>query len=249
VLLDGEILFYDINDDFPSRGDADDANHESNFQETQNVFDSALPENEKIALRDSLHRSILRQGFQSGIFHCEARVRNSRVHYIRGEDGLVDLESKLEIPNEGVSVYLLENNPRTPGYLETVAVDLTYGVDYYGLRLLLALGASQNSRLRALSKPYMNGAQFHLSAMIVPQTRSGVMKTADAGADFLWRHPTLAEQIPDYKTEILGGEVVGGPTAASLWWLAYFSVFSRNSRRDCLKFVQFIEDNYEYELE
>jgi biotin carboxylase len=37
VLLDGEILFFEVCDDFPCKGDAEDAGLEDNFQETQMV--------------------------------------------------------------------------------------------------------------------------------------------------------------------------------------------------------------------
>jgi biotin carboxylase len=247
VLLDGELLFADINDDFPSRGDADDASHEDSFQETQNVMPTALPGNEIATLRDSLHKSILRQGFSSGVFHCEARVRHSRVHYST-RDGILDLEEKKQPSSREVSVYLLEINARPPGYLETVAVLLTYGVDYYALQLLLCVGSAEIPRIRALSQPFVNGAQFHLSAMIIPQTCAGVMKTADAGAEFLLRHRQLRDQIPDYKTTKKGGDILEGPSASSLWWIAYFSIFSRSSRQDCLRLVQFIKENFSYEV-
>lgn len=247
VLLNGELLFFDINDDFPSRGDADDASHEDSFQETQNVMPTALPGNEVATLRDSLHKSILRQGFSSGVFHCEARVCHSRAHYST-RDGILDLEETKQPPSQEVSVYLLEINARPPGYLETVAVLLTYGVDYYALRLLLCVGSAETPRIRALAQPFVNGAQFHLSAMVIPQTRAGVMKTADAGAEFLLRHPQLRGQIPDYKTTKKGGDILEGPSASSLWWIAYFSIFSRSSRRDCLRLVQFVEENFSYEV-
>ncbi|KAK2751176.1 hypothetical protein FQN57_000253 [Myotisia sp. PD_48] len=248
VLLDNELVFFDINDDFPSRGDAIDARPNDNFQETQNVLPTALPQDEVAILRDSIHQSIMRQGFSTGIFHCEARVRNSRVHYATRNE-ILDLETKPEPPQGDVSVYLMEINARPPGYLETVAVLLTYGVDYYALRLLMSLGPSENARVRALSQPFLMGPQFHLSAMIVQQDRAGVMKTRDAGAEFLRNYPQLAEHIPDYKTQMRGGAVLEGPSASSLWWIAYFSVFSRKSRQDCLRQVQYIENNFTYELE
>ena len=248
VLLDGEILFFEISDDFPSNGDADDADHEANFQETQMLFPTALPEQEVAALRDSLHQSILRQGFSSGVFHCEARVRYSRVHYT-AQDGILDLEEKPEAPSHEVSVYLLENNARPPGYVETVAVFLNYGVDYYALRLLLCIGSVEVARIRALTQPFLNGPQFTLSCMIIQQTRAGVMKTPDAGAEFLDRYPKLRNQIPDYKTQKKGGDILEGPLANSLWWIANFSVFSRLGRRDCLRLVEFIKEKFSYEVE
>ena len=248
VVLDGEVLFMDVSDDFPSRGDAGDAGLDDDFQETRVVMPTALPQEEVTALRDSLRDSVSRQGFVSGVFHCEARVRHSRMRYAK-QHGILDLEEKPDRPPQDASVYLLENNARPPGYLESVAVDLTHGVDYYALRLLLCVGPAENARVRALARPFARGAQFHLSITIVPQTRAGVMKTADAGAEFLRRHPDIRDQVPDYDTQMKGGAVLEGPSAKSLWWIAYFSVFSRVGRKDCLRLVKFIEDNFSYELD
>ncbi|OCL02902.1 hypothetical protein AOQ84DRAFT_382192 [Glonium stellatum] len=64
--------------------------------------------------------------------------------------------------------------------------------------------------------------------MIIPQTQSGVMKTPDAGVDFLIRHPEPRQQILDYDTQMKWGAILEGPSAKSLWWIAYFSVFSRS---------------------
>ncbi|PQE12497.1 ATP-grasp superfamily protein [Rutstroemia sp. NJR-2017a BBW] len=248
VLLDGEILFFEICDDFPCKADAEEAGLEDNFQETQMVFPTSLPDREIAAIRDSIHKSILRQGFSSGIFHCEARVRHSRVHY-RVQDGILDLEEKTEAPSHEVSVYLLEINARTPGYPATVAVQLCYGVDYYALRLLQCVGSAEDTRVRALSQPFLNGPQFTLAMTVVPPKQAGIMKTADVGLEFLERHQQLRDQIPDYKTSKKGGDVIEGPSSNALWWIAYFSVFSRVGRRDCLKLSQFIRENCSYEVE
>lgn len=124
VLLDGKVVYFDIEDDFPTRGDATDAGIDDNFQETQVVLPSSLPSDEIQLLCESLHQSIRRQGFTSGLFHCEARVRHSTATYT-DQDGIYDMEKKKEKPTKGKSIYLHEINARPPGYLESVAVMLT----------------------------------------------------------------------------------------------------------------------------
>ncbi|PQE21967.1 ATP-grasp superfamily protein [Rutstroemia sp. NJR-2017a WRK4] len=248
VLLDGEILFFEICDDFPCKGDAEDAGLEDNFQETQMVFPTSLPDREMAAIRDSIHKSILRQGFSSGVFHCEARVRYSRVHY-RVQDGILDLEKKTEVLSHEVSVYLLEINARPPGYPVSVAVQLCYGVDYYALRLLQCMGSAENTRVRALGQPFLNGPRFTLAITVIPQKQAGIMKTTDAGLEFLERHDQLRDQIPDYKTSRKGGDIIEGPSSNALWPIAYFSAFSRVGRRDCLQLAQFIREKCSYEVE
>ncbi len=248
VLLDGQMVYFDIEDDFPTKGDAPGAGMDANFQETQVVLPSALPPDEVRLLCDSLRSSILRQGFTSGVFHCEARVRHSSMHYF-DRDGILDMEKRKESQEKGRSVYLHEINARPPGYLESVAVMLTHGVDYYALRILLCLGSNERDRILALSKPFRDGPQFHLCILIIPQTRAGVMKTEDAGADLFRRHPELRQHVPDYDTYLKSGEVLEGPSARSLWWIANFSVTSRISRLECLRRAQFLQKNFVYELE
>lgn len=248
VLLDGEVISCEISDDFPCDGDAEDATFDSGFQETKVVMPSALPEDERDALREGMRTSIMRQGFRSGVFHCEARVRHSRVQY-SSKDGIIDLHLKSEPPAQKGSIYLHEINARPPGYLETAAVSMTYGLDYFAIRLLLALGPEEKPRLRALAQPFLNGAQFHLSITILPQTQAGVMKTEDAAESFLDSHPTVRQQVIDFDTQMKRGSVLEGPTAPSLWWVAYFSLFSRESRQKCLELVDFVHKNFSYEVE
>ncbi|KAL8996289.1 MAG: hypothetical protein Q9169_004175 [Polycauliona sp. 2 TL-2023] len=250
VLLDGEVVYFDIADDFPTKGDAAGAGMDANFQETQVVLPSALPPDEIQHLCESLRKSILRQGFTSGVFHCEARVRHSSMHYT-AHNGILDLEKrkKKEGQTGKRSVYLHEINARPPGYLESVAVMLTHGVDYYALRILLSLGARERHRIDALSRPFRQGPQFHLCILIIPQTRAGVMVTEDAGADLLRCHPELRQHVPDYDTYLKRGDILEGPSARSLWWIANFSVVSRNDRLECLRRARFIQESFTYELQ
>ena len=259
ALLDGEILFFEIVDDFPCTADdatrGTDAN--ANFLETQVVMPSALPPAEITALRDQLHASILRQGFRSGIFHCEARIRNSRVSYQKlgstssSEGGLVDLLPRTDAKStqDEPEVYLHEVNARTPGYLESLAVLLTYGVDYWALRMLLAIGPEEAPRLHALSQPFLNGPQFDLAISIITQNRAGIMRTPDAGKAFLEKHPHVKERTVDWYTLKKGGDILEGPDADELWWIAYFTVVSREGRGDLLQLVQYIHETFEYEVD
>lgn len=111
------------------------------------------------------------------------------------------------------------------------------------------LGPNEHNRIHALSKAFRDGPQFHLCILIVPQTRAGIMKTEDAGADLFRHHPELRQHVPDYDTYLKRGDVLKGPFARSLWWIANFSVTSRISRLECLQRAQFIRDNFIYELE
>jgi hypothetical protein len=115
--------------------------------------------------------------------------------------------------------------------------------------MLLALGSKEIPRLRALSQPFAEGPQFHLSLMIIQQTRAGQMKTPDAAKEFLEKHLAIRENVVDYYTRKKGGDMLEGPNADALWWIAFLSVIDRNSRMGLLEHVEFIQENFTYEIE
>ena len=147
VLADGEIVFFEVNDDFPSAGDYE--NNESgarvqNFVETSNMLPSVLPPHELESVQQRLHELALAAGFRDAVLHIEAKLRNSSCHYAKTDsdlDGLVDLQLKTPVTttSQPKDVFLLEINPRAPGWQEVEATAHTYGVSYYSISLLNAL--------------------------------------------------------------------------------------------------------------
>ncbi|KAH7323032.1 hypothetical protein B0I35DRAFT_476927 [Stachybotrys elegans] len=253
ILQDDEILFFETSDDFPSTGDTPDVATSPelaaapNFMETLMLLPSGLPEDEQLILRDSLKESILRQGFRSGVFHCEARVRDSRARYRpRADNGLMDLHIS-ETTSSQASCYLHEINARPPGYLNSVSVLLAHGVDYYAIRMLLSLGDT-GDRVRALSVPFSKGPQYHLGITIFPSARSGIMETPDVILEMLDKHPWMRDWIADYQTMRKAGAEVFGPGESQLWYLGYASVISRESRKECLERVRTVQDKFTYKL-
>ncbi|PGH16014.1 hypothetical protein AJ79_01994 [Helicocarpus griseus UAMH5409] len=75
VLWEGEVLFCEISDDFPSPADASDASVSDNFAETLMMLPSRLDPEELQAIKSSLYQSLLKLGFRSGVFHLEAGYR------------------------------------------------------------------------------------------------------------------------------------------------------------------------------
>ena len=247
VLLNGEVLFFEVIDDFPCTGDSDSASGTSNFLETQMVMPSKLPASELAILRSSIHQSILRQGFVTGCFHCEARLRDSRVQY-RTVDGEQDLYFKSDCPEpeSAVGVWLLEINARPSGYMESAAVSLVYGVDYFALQMLFATG--DEARFRALAAPFQNGPQANLLVQFVPQDKAGIMKSEDAGAELLERNPGIAENVAEYKTWVKKGERLIGSEGSELLWMAYFLIM-HEQRKECLRIGGEILRRFRYEME
>ncbi|PGH27482.1 hypothetical protein AJ80_00722 [Polytolypa hystricis UAMH7299] len=256
IVLDGEVLFCDISDDFPCSGDlpGSEGVRGANFMETLMDVPSALPANEKDIMRESLRKCIARLGFQSGVFHCEARVRGSRARYEPCSDnGILDLhvqESKSRTEEEEApSCYLHEVNARPPGYINCVAALLAYGVDYYAIRLLLSLGTRENARVKALAQPFLGGKpQYVLGVCVLPPTRAGIMASDDAVLEFLEANPELRTHVVHYQTIKKKGDVVQGPDSSELWCVAYVTVASRKSRKECLELVQQVRKKFDYRL-
>ncbi|KAF3057989.1 hypothetical protein GL218_05738 [Daldinia childiae] len=118
ILLDGEILFCEICDDFPKPGDQSDITvpaSQRSFLETYLVHPSALPSSELEMLHSSIGETLRRIGISSGVLHVEARVQRSSVEY-RSDDGILDLQP-IEKATTSVppTPWILEINPRPPG--------------------------------------------------------------------------------------------------------------------------------------
>ncbi|OGM49022.1 hypothetical protein ABOM_003074 [Aspergillus bombycis] len=176
VLVDGRIMFSEINDDFPSGADMSQS---PSFTETFTIMPSGLPPSELTLLKS--HRMS---------YEMLGRA--------------MDLIERPLPDSQEPSVFLVEINPRTPGHQESFAVEYTYGIDYYALYTLLALGQLPESfgkgnipdpALNALERlrcPLPEMIQYPTNIAFVPVSRGGTF----AGA-MLIPTPLLAH-IPHY---------------------------------------------------
>ncbi|PYH32083.1 uncharacterized protein BO87DRAFT_363203 [Aspergillus neoniger CBS 115656] len=246
VLLNGEVIFCEISDDFPSPGDRDSA-QSHNFVETMVHIPSALPLHELKAIRDTLHRSILRQGFLTGTFHCEARLQYSSHEFRQDDNGFEDLYPRRDATNDGksVQVYLLEINARPAGYLESVGVNLVYGVDYFAQQMLFSV--NDEFRYRALCHPFSDGPRSSLSILVLQEDVAGIMKTEDATAELLRQYPELEPHVPLYATIKKKGDRLVGPKSSEVHFIAWMLVTAE--RRECLRLVEQIRSSFRYEVE
>lgn len=74
VLSNGKLLFAEVCDEPPKRGDGLPAGNVVSFIELDTFYPSRLPSLElNMPVRD-LHHTLLRLGLHSGVFHMEARV-------------------------------------------------------------------------------------------------------------------------------------------------------------------------------
>ncbi|PWY80210.1 hypothetical protein BO83DRAFT_396607 [Aspergillus eucalypticola CBS 122712] len=226
VLLNGEVIFCEISDDFPSPGDGDSQ---------QAITSSRL--------------CILRQGFSTGTFHCEARLQHSSHEFRKDENGFEDLYPRRDTDTSdgrSVGVYLLEINARPAGYLETVGVNLVYGVDYFAQQTLFSV--NDNFRYRALCHPFPDGPRSYLSILVLQEDVAGIMKTEDATAELLRQYPELEPHVPLYATIKKKGDRLVGPKSSEVHFIAWILVTAQK-RRQCLRLVEQIRSHFRYEVE
>ncbi|KAM5457624.1 hypothetical protein MaudCBS49596_000822 [Microsporum audouinii] len=229
VLWHGDILFFEVVDNFPCTGDNID-NGTGNFCETQLVFPSALPPSEQLVLRDYLYKSILRLGFRSGVFHAEARVRQSSREYRNG-DGSMDLRLKSTAASQEPGAFLIEINARPPGYLDSFASAFVHGVDLNALHILIAL--EDDIRVQALSKTYRENG--HLVVAAIEAERSGIVVSDDPWQDLEQKNPELMSNVVQNVMTFQKGDRVDDPHLDTTLWLSGFTVYSPEGRAQALK--------------
>lgn len=240
ALLDGEILFFEMCDDFPCQADAEDATVAHNFAEDNMVLPSRLSSGETELIRSTLHDNLLQLGFRSGVFHVEARLRDSTMHYSES-DGIVDLEfvslgSVKTRSYQQNQVFLLEVNPRPAGPHCVWATTYTYGVDFYGLQLLRVLNDSK--RFAALCSPFVGGAQYHCANLMVPVHKENLHVPEDYCSLMLEKLPKISAFVSRVECFVPGKTV---STKGGVGFIAYFLVYSRLSRRELLEMCDHIK--------
>lgn len=228
VLVDGEVIFCEINDDFPSSGDVGSGD----FVETLNAMPSILPEGEIAALRSKVHSTLLAMGFRTGVFHVEARIHNSSFDYTKQSEGVIDLTPSADARNTVMrpTIFILEVNPRPPGPRTGAAAARTYGVSYRSLSLLSAIGDHQ--RMRALAVPFIDGAQYHMQVLFVAAQRGGNYQYGDICREILEQEPIFRSHVVDYTTFLRDGQEIPDPRLGRTTGLAHFLVVSRKDRRE-----------------
>ncbi|KAF6805656.1 glutathione synthetase ATP-binding protein [Colletotrichum musicola] len=220
------------------------------FVETSNMLPSALATSEIEALRQRLHEMALAVGFREGVLHMEARLRNSSSHYAKeeGGDGLVDLQLNEEAASSAKleDVFLIEINPRPPGWQEVEATAHAYGVSYYSLAVLNALG--ERDRFAALCRPFVGGAHYHMQLLFVSAQKGGTYRSGDVCAAVLDHdHGAQGRRLRDHVVKCANlmqdGQEVPDPRTGKVLgsFIAFFLVASRTSRWEAIRIGHEIE--------
>ena len=254
VLLDGEILFGGVCDNFPSQGDTS-SEKLLYFAETKNLSPSRLPRTEQDLLVKHLHQTVLRQGFRTGVFHVEGRVENSTVRYKPDEAGLVDLQPLQEPSKEPASVFLHETNARPPGFQAGGAFMLSFGIDFWAAELLTA--TQDWNRLKTVCVPIPENTRDHLSVENLHcNVSEATVKATFPSLDVADRRmhfmgdpmPELREYNAGLEAQVMQcqvclntGEVYGG---TGWLWLMTFVVASKKGRREALQMSEYMTRKY-----
>ncbi|KAI3326225.1 glutathione synthetase ATP-binding domain-like protein [Xylariaceae sp. AK1471] len=280
VFIDGEVLFDEICDDFPKGADVNNMgtnvsaaaatkattrpalDHRRSFQETNMVFPSALPDEELTVLRNAVKDTITGLGFRNGVMHVEARVAQSKCAY-QSAGGIVDLRPRkgdtstplctakeMDTDNLTPTPWIIEVNPRPPGLFASQTPGSVYGIDYWAISLLLAVGDKE--RAAALSRPFANGAQSHTVLVMIradfDPSCEGIFDSDDVCEELLARHPELKEHISRYGCLLKRGQKILHPKEGRNTFVAYMNVFSRTSRQEALDVAKKVREEVRYEI-
>jgi hypothetical protein len=246
VLQDGEILFFEVSDDLPKTADVNgntQLGKSSTFLELTGVYPSQLPAAELSLLRASFHNTLLRLGLTNGVMHLEGRVDNSDSEY-RLQGGLLDLHPRETGPKKNKAApWLIEINPRPPGLKGAEIIEATYGIDYWGLALIIAV--SDKERAKVLTQPFLHGPQYtSVLVMIQPDYDQslceGIFDSDDICIDLCRRRPDLAKHISSCGCFVKKGQKVPHPSSGIHKHLAYFNVFSKQGRIEALRLAEHV---------
>ncbi|KAH7633978.1 hypothetical protein B0T09DRAFT_101397 [Sordaria sp. MPI-SDFR-AT-0083] len=260
VLLDGEILFFEIADEPPCEADASNATVHDTFSPVALTMPSALPADEQEIVKKTLHHILLNMGFHTGIYHLEARVINSKYAYRYIAPGVLDLVPRhpRELLPGRPECKLIEINARPPGYRVSVPSRHTYGVDYFAIRMLAALG--DKGRLRAMSVPFSHhgdsrtfGAQYWSRLVYIPVPKDGVLMWREGrvspSEDLKLRRPDLAKHIVLAVDYFADGDKVSTFTDGARTYLGHILVKSTFSRKMAIELGNEVLMAYEVDID
>ncbi|RMD41939.1 hypothetical protein DV735_g3158, partial [Chaetothyriales sp. CBS 134920] len=255
VLWDGKLLFYEVSDNFPCAGDIpSDPNSTQqkeethrDFQETLFVYPSILVEDEQQILVKSLHETVLRLGLRSGVFHIEARVKNSKMEY-SVRDGWLDLHLKESLTGqESPSCFLIETNARPPGYLSLLRAGWQYGLDYWALHVLRCL--NDEKRFLAFAVPRPRDPEHVCALHFILPENGGILKSPDPGPELAKRDPELMKSIPLYYNEFEIGQYVPPSVSTNFLFMTRMAVESRKGRDGLLRIIRNIKEEWTFVIE
>ncbi|KAH8202286.1 hypothetical protein TruAng_003563 [Truncatella angustata] len=252
IMYDGNLLFYEISDDYPKAAEGNGEMMVNTFIEMDSVAPSALPEAEQLVLRRTFHDLLVHNGLDFGVFHVEGRVKNSTMEYKTDSLGILDLHPRRSADDGSPkpSAFVLDINPRPPGTAAAIHPRITYGVDYHALSMLIAL--RDKTRVSSMAYPFRQRNQYWCIMTYIPTDfppdRVGIFDSGDICEELKQRRPDLAKYISNCGCFVMRGDRVSHPGTGINTWVAYYNVFSRTSRRHALEIAKEVRKETRYEI-
>ncbi|PVH97995.1 hypothetical protein DM02DRAFT_596654 [Periconia macrospinosa] len=213
VMSDGKVIFEEIVDEPPSRGDAA-GDVSADFLENGMRSPSMLPRKEQQSIFRSVSKDLLALGFTDGVFHVEARFSQSSME-LRDENGLIDLVSTSPTPSEEIRCHLIEINARPPGLRAQILSKLTYGIDYFAIRILSAINDKKRveAACHSFNLPqFPQGAQSWCQLVHLPVLQKGTAAGITAIQGLLAQLPSVAPYVVEYQCCFEPGETLPDPS-------------------------------------
>jgi len=200
---------------------------------------------------------LLTSSFTDGVMHLEGRMENSSLEYRVGSNGVTDLYEKIIdslASTQGCpspTPWLIEINPRPPGMKGIQIIESTYGIDYWGLDMLLALGQDKE-RIRALSQPFKNGPQYASVMVFIPADYPvechEIFDSDDICDELFVRRPELRQNVSRSGCLAKRGQKIPHPNSGIHSFLAYFNVFSRLGRKEALQLATLVREEVRFKF-
>lgn len=252
VLYNGEVVFWgklshsiyqeinantlniEMGDENPKSADTG----EESFGELDYCLPSELPKTEQTAVYDAVLQTLTKLGFRNGMFHCEARVDNSSMEWRNTAAGVPEMVPRATHNGKTPASWLIEINTRPAGLNTCDIVETTWGVDYFTLLLLTKLEGATES-VQAMSKPYLQGAQYFADMIFVlaqfDKAKEGIWRSGNATEELAQRRPDIAKHFSGHYTFPKDGDKIPHPSSGINRFVAYMHLFSRESRAHVLE--------------
>jgi len=265
ILADGEVVFWEVADEPPCEADAADATTDATFSPVGLTMPSSLPHFELNSAWQEMAKILNKMGFKDGIFHVEARMVNTCCEYREVQPGIVDLARKNQTMSGNVQCKLIEVNARAPGFRVSVPAKHVYGIDYFGIHMLAAIGDAQ--RIRMLSQPFghrlvpagtmstersQTGGQYWSHLVYISAPAAGTVAWPHGRSpcdDLKRRRPDLAAHITVAIDHVAAGERVSLFADGARTVVANLLVVSRQGRRDALALASKVRGAFHITIE
>ncbi|KAF8418619.1 hypothetical protein EV426DRAFT_554227 [Tirmania nivea] len=230
VMQHGRVIFWEVSDDLPCTAEGFPNQFPAvSWTETGSIYPSGLPSGQLEQLLMETTSHLLKLGFSHGVFHCEARMQESGYTYQFDREGWPHLRRNHNGNELKAVVAMIEINARAPGCLVSAAKAYAYGIDYFAIQLMSAIGDEE--RFGALSVPYLKSPIGWWECAAVPAEQGGIFHPICMFEELTVSSPELMKHVVEWKVLFREGEVIRDPNVTGKTpWIAWFLVHSGQSR-------------------